>query len=694
MVRVKINQMQNKKAKPTKNNTTNPPYYILHVPFSIARRSRAPFALFPYIRLQPFIPMRYIILLSCLLLPLLWSCGGENSVRHKEDKTDTLQQYSIAQFMKTESIRGASFSPDGVKVFYSSDKDGIFNIYEIPSEGGEARQITHSKDASVQLIGCFPEDERLLYAADKGGNEISHLYVRETDGKITELTPWPEARASFVNWSLDRQSFYFASNRRDPKNLDLYQVEVADLTPKLVFKNTEAYEIDVVSAESGYVMLRKVFSNKHSRVFAHSLSTGQTFPVTGHEPNVNYKAAGFSPSGKLAYLATDKGSEFSYYLAYDFISGKSSKVNTPNWDVSGISFSPSGNYRTLRVNRDGLTEMELMDFTTGKPVSLPELRGFNISRPVFSADERKLLVSAGNSVSPPDLYIIHLPDGRTTRLTHAMNPEINPAHLVKSRVIRFRSFDNMEIPAMYYAPHQANSKDPAPAIVWVHGGPGGQSRQTYFPLLQYLVNHGYAIMAVNNRGSSGYGKTFYGLDDRRHGEGDLQDCIYAKAYMGRTGKIDTSHTAILGGSYGGFMVLAALAFQPDAFDAGVDIFGVSNWIRTLKSIPPWWQSFRSALVEELGDPVIDSTRLKQISPLFHAQKIKKPLMVVQGANDPRVLKVESDEIVKAVKANGVPVEYLVFEDEGHGFEKKENQIKANEAILKFLDQYLRVEPEL
>jgi dipeptidyl aminopeptidase/acylaminoacyl peptidase len=224
----------------------------------------------------------------------------------------------------------------------------------------------------------------------------------------------------------------------------------------------------------------------------------------------------------------------------------------------------------------------------------------------------------------------------------------------------------------------------------VHGGPGGQSRVGYFALIQYLVNNGYAVLAVNNRGSSGYGKEFYKMDDQNHGEKDLMDCIYGKKYLQGLEYIDAEKIGIIGGSYGGYMTMAAMAFQPQEFKVGVNIFGVTNWLRTLKSIPPFWESFRKALYAEMGDPnTADSVRLYNISPLFHAKNIVNPVMVLQGANDPRVLQVESDEIVEAVRQNNVPVEYIVFPDEGHGFVKKENEIKGYGAIVTFLDKYLK-----
>jgi len=296
------------------------------------------------------------------------------------------------------------------------------------------------------------------------------------------------------------------------------------------------------------------------------------------------------------------------------------------------------------------------------------------------------------SRSPNNLFVYNFEEKEYKNLTDTMNPEINPLDLVDAEVVRYKSFDGLEIPAIYYKPHHIKPGEKAPALVKVHGGPGGQARIGYNPIAQYLVNHGYVVIDVNNRGSTGYGKTFYKMDDKKHGDVDLDDCVEAKKFLVSTGYVDENKIGIIGGSYGGYMVLAALTFRPEEFNVGVDLFGISNWVRTLKSIPPWWEAFKEALYEEMGNPETDLDYLRSISPLFHAERITKPLMVLQGANDPRVIKVESDDIVEAVKKNEVPVEYLVFDDEGHGFVKKENQIKGYKAILKFLDEYLKGEP--
>jgi dipeptidyl aminopeptidase/acylaminoacyl peptidase len=229
-----------------------------------------------------------------------------------------------------------------------------------------------------------------------------------------------------------------------------------------------------------------------------------------------------------------------------------------------------------------------------------------------------------------------------------------------------------------------------PALVYVHGGPGGQSKRGYDPTIQYLVNHGYAVLAINNRGSSGYGKSFQSADDRKHGREPLWDCVEAKTWLASLGYIDPQKIGIMGYSYGGYMTLAALAFRPEAFKVGVDLWGPSNWVRTLESIPPQMEAVRKALYAEVGDPATEKEQLAAVSPLFHAGQIRKPLMVIQGENDARVPKAESEEIVAAVRKNNVPVEYLEFAGEGHGtFRKKQNYAEASEKVLAFLDQYLK-----
>nr|NIS42572.1 S9 family peptidase [Desulfuromonadales bacterium] len=249
----------------------------------------------------------------------------------------------------------------------------------------------------------------------------------------------------------------------------------------------------------------------------------------------------------------------------------------------------------------------------GSAVNLPELPAGNLRNVRFSTDDGKVAFLLNADTIPSDVFVVDLEAGAVERLTQALNPDIDQDHLVVSEVVRYESFDGLEIPSLLYKPHQASPDNRVPALVYVHGGPGGQTTRGYSALRQHLVNHGYAILAANNRGSSGYGKTFFHMDDRRHGEEDLKDIVWGRKYLETLDWVDGERIGVIGGSYGGFMVAAALAFHPDAFDAGIDIFGVTNWVRTLKSIPPWWESFKEALYDEMGDPETDEERHHSIS---------------------------------------------------------------------------------
>jgi len=424
------------------------------------------------------------------------------------------------------------------------------------------------------------------------------------------------------------------------------------------------------------------------------MQTGEMRHLSPHEGDVQYNPQAFSPDGKYLYYTTDEGSEFAWLARYDLATGRRDTVERPSWDVDFAYFSKHGKYLVAGINADARTEIRVYEAATHRRIALPSVPVGEIRGVQISPSERWMALYVNGSRAPSNLYVLDLGTGKLRRLTQNLSADVDPANLVEGQVVRFPSYDGVAVPSLLYRPLQVAAADRAPAVLWIHGGPGGQSRVGYSAFLQYLANHGYVVLAVNNRGSGGYGKTFDKLDDQRHGEADLDDLVWAKRYLATLGYVDTTRVVVAGGSYGGYLTLAAVTFRPEAFAAGVDFFGISNWVRTIRSIPPWWESFRKALYAEMGDPNgADSVRLYRISPLFHADAIRKPLLVLQGANDPRVLKVESDQIVEAVRRRGGVAEYVVFPDEGHGFIKKENNITAYRTALEFLDKYVRESPQ-
>jgi dipeptidyl aminopeptidase/acylaminoacyl peptidase len=615
---------------------------------------------------------------------LLAGCAGSGT----QSGPRQVPQYSIEDFLGTTYMTGASFSPDRSKLLVSTDKTGVYNGYAFPVAGGEPVQLTTSTSNAIFVQSYFPKDERFLYTSDQGGNELDHVYVQDAEGKVRDLTPG-KLKADFGGWAYDDRSFWVVSNERDQRFFDVYEYSTDDYARSMFYRDEAGLDFADVSPDRRWIAFSKARTTSDSDVFLYDKQSGKLVNITAHTGDADNQPMQFSPDGKSLYYVSNLDNEFMYLVRYDLASGEKHVVEKPAWDVMFATLSKAGKYMVLGVNNDGRTEVKVYETAEMKPVTLPQVTNAEIAQVRISDDESMLAFYAVGSRSPSDLYVQDLAGGEPKQLTRNLNPKIEQDNLVEAQVVRFKSYDGVEVPGILWKPHQAGPRAKVPALVFVHGGPGGQTRVGYSGLIQYLVNHGYAVYGINNRGSSGYGKSFYQMDDRRHGEADLGDCVASKKMLVESGWVDADRIGILGGSYGGYMVLAALTLQPEEFRVGVDLFGISNWVRTLENIPPWWESFREALYKEMGDPKTDQERLHRISPLFNADKITKPLLVLQGANDPRVLKQESDDIVAAVQKKGVPVEYVVFDDEGHGFINKNNQLKGYKSILDFCDKHLK-----
>lgn len=635
------------------------------------------------------------LLLTCCVLVLLTGCATT------EKEQVPPKKYTIAQFMDIVQMTGGAFSPDESKVLVSTRETGIFNAYEINLETGEQNQLTNSTTDAIFSHSYFPADDRIVFSRDKGGNEITHIYVRDPDGSSRDLIQDSTAKASFYGWSYDKKSMYYGSNARDERFFDLLKIQVdaagegSVFPSSFIYQNKDGLDPAAISLDERYVALVKFITEHNQEMYLLDTRTGETKHLTPHEGDIAYSPQYFSLDGTRLYFLTNEGSEFMYLASYAIATGERTKVEEAPWDIMYTYLSRNGKYRVAAINNDARTEMKIYDESNGgKLIAINGLPEGDITGVNISDSEKFMVFYVSSSRSPANLFLYNFETGAVKQLSDNMTDEINPDDLVAGEVIRYASFDGMEIPALLYKPKGLQEGEEVPALLYIHGGPGGQSRLGYSAMIQHLVNHGYAILAVNNRGSSGYGKTFFAADDRKHGDADLKDCIESKKLLATLPYVDTTKIGILGGSYGGYMVMAALAFAPEEFDVGVNIFGVTNWVRTLRSTPAWWASFRDALFHELGNPyTADSVALYNKSPLFHAKNITKPFIVLQGSNDPRVLQVESDEIVQAARDNNVPVEYVIFPDEGHGFLKEENNIKTSQEILKFLDKYLKGLPD-
>jgi len=630
--------------------------------------------------------MKKIILL--LLLLSIMSCKQNEAKKETIIQPKEIAKYTIEQFYKNNNVNGGAFNNDETKLLVNSNETGIYNVFEIDIKSGQKKQITFSKKESFFAIDEVPGSKDILYTADKGGDENNHIYLLAKDSSSTDLTPGDEVKANFGGWSEDKKFMFYSSNKRDKKFFDLYKMNLTNWKSNMIYKNEKGLNIGAVSNDENTFSISKSITTSEDKLFLFNRKNKKMTEIS-NKPGV-YNSSGFSKNDQYFYYTTDVDKEFTYLVQYEIATGKKKVIFETKWDVMYSYLSENEKYRIIGINEDGKTNLIIKENKTGKNIDFPDIPDGDIKGVNISESEKLMRLTVGASKSTSNIYVYNFEDRSLKKLTNTMNPELDADNLVSAEVIRFKSFDGLEIPAIYYKPLTSSKDNKVSALVWVHGGPGGQSRVGYFSLIQFLVNHGYAILAVNNRGSSGYGKTFFKMDDLNHGDKDLKDCIWGKKWLQEQNYIDSDKIGIIGGSYGGYMTMAAMTFTPDEFKVGVNIFGVTNWLRTLKSIPPHWESFREALYNEIGDPFTkDSIRLYEISPLFHAKNVKNPVMVLQGANDPRVLQVESDEIVNEMRKNNIPVEYVLFPDEGHGFRKKENEIKGYGQVLLFLDKYLK-----
>ena len=612
------------------------------------------------------------------------------------------RRYPVEDFFSTVAYSGASFSRDGRQLLISGDQTGVPNVYAVPVDGGAPRALTESTTDATYAVSFFRTDDRVLFTSDRGGDELHHLYVRELGGRVHDLTPGDGLKAGFAGWSRAGDRLFVTTNARDPRAFDVYEYAADGYARTLLFRNDGAFLPARVSSDGRYVALERPRGASDGDVYLYDRTTGRTEHLTPHStPHpapAAYRVASFSADATALYVMSDEGSEFMHLDRFDLGTRERATILAPSWDVVFAEVSRDGATLAVGVNVDAQVEVQLYALPGMDRIPAPTVPGASVSNIVFSGDGRRVAFYASASRMPNDLYVAEVgapevPSGAGTaaaprRLTRSLDAHIDAADLVDARVARFASYDGLHVPGVLYLPPDATPEAPVPAVVMVHGGPGGQARIGWHPVAQLLVNHGFAVYDVNNRGSSGYGRTFHDLDVRRHGEADLGDVVAARGLLADTGVVDPARIAVMGASYGGYLVLAALTMHPTAFAAGVDLFGPSDWVRTLESLPVWLGAQRDALLAKMGDPVEDAERLRRVSPIFHAERIRRPLLVLQGANDPRVLPRESEAIVAAVRGNGVPVEYVVFPDEGHGFVRRANQVRGYGAVLAFLERHV------
>jgi dipeptidyl aminopeptidase/acylaminoacyl peptidase len=418
-------------------------------------------------------------------------------------------------------------------------------------------------------------------------------------------------------------------------------------------------------------------SNLDNDLYRLDLATGEPRLLTPHEHDARFLGVNATPDAGSLYLATDRDGDFLRLARLDISTLELEYLTPDDRDVEAVELSRDGRYLAAARNVEGYSDFMLFS-GQGRRMPTPEMPPGIIGGFSFSPDSRRLAFTLTGPDRNPDVWALDLPDGEPRRLTRSSTGGIPRSTFRRPSVVRYPSFDGLEAPALFYEPAEEN----APAVVNVHGGPESQSRPLFAPVTQYLLDRGYAVFAPNVRGSTGYGKRYTYLDDVRLRMDSVKDLAHAAYWLQERGH---ESIGVMGGSYGGFMVLAALTEYPELWSAGVDIVGIANLVTFLENTG----SYRRALREsEYGSLEKDRDFLESISPIHKAENIKAPLMVIHGKNDPRVPVGEAEQIVEKVRAAGGDIEYLLYDDEGHGLAKLKNRLDAYPRIAAFLDRHL------
>jgi dipeptidyl aminopeptidase/acylaminoacyl peptidase len=586
------------------------------------------------------------------------------------------------------AIDGLAISPDGGKVLVSMDLDGVPNAYALPASGGNPVQLTHSAPEPVWVVSYFPGDERVLYRSGPAGDD-DHLFVRELDGHVVELMPGKSCR--FLGWTADGRALSVEAANAGSQSRDLFRIATdgyAKTLVKLSSSNRDA-RVMAVSGDQRYLGYSEVLSGEVQNVRVHDLQTRQDRVLRAGEGLMVHVPLGFSPDGKGLLLLNDASSPFRYLVRLDSASGARTDLIKKDWDVLDAFYSPDGKILAVVAGGDSRSSLELYDAASLKPIALPAARGVDeVSAARISRDGKTLAFLGSGSATPPAVYLQDLAHpGPPRRLFGGAQAEGTGGAWIAGAVVRFASFDRRQIPGILYQPAEAGAGRKVPAVVWVHDGPSGQARLGFDPLIQALARRGYAVFAVNHRGSFGYGKDFLQLDDQRHGSVDLEDCVAARAWLAASGWVDPGRIAIGGAGFGGFLTLAALAFRPGEFAAGVDLFGVSSWPRALSAMT-FGTPEQRVLAAELGS-VSDPQAGRFLAPRDHAGDIARPLLIVQGGRDTLAVAADAEQVAAAVKSKGGSVELLVVPEAAGSLPRRADRERVERAIADFLDRNLK-----
>ena len=607
-----------------------------------------------------------------------------------------VQPFSIEKLYTTRSVGGTTWSPDGKTVAFITNISGRNNIWLIPADGGWPSQLTISDQRQIDPVWS-PDGKWIAFNSDHDGDEQwDLLLVSPQSGEVVNLTNTPDAREEDQAWSPDSRYIAYISRPRSSSTFEIYIMDVLTKRSRALTKDTpkELGNYHPIWSHDGkwIAYTQEQATSKDSNIFVADASTGKATLLTPHSGEHNYGATAISPDGKYV-LITSNANGYDNVGLLELATKNIQWLTDEKWRVTSGGFSPDGKWLTWTSNVDGNTDIVSYRIADKHATPLPLPRGVNRlagAETAFSPDNQRLLYYHDGPTSPNDVWSFDLATQQSKQLTHSLLAGISSEDMVEPFLVHYPSRDGKwQISAFVYVPHNAPRDHTHPAIVYVHGGPQSQTVNSFNRIIQHLANQGYLVIAPNYRGSTGYGKEFTDANRFDMGGGDLQDVLAAADWIQQTGYVDPKKLVIMGGSYGGYMSMMGMTKAPEVWAAGVALVPFVNWFTEVQNEDA---VLRQDDLATMGDPVKNKELWEDRSPINFVDRIKAPVLLFAGGNDPRCPKSEAQQVADAIKKRGGTAELKIYENEGHGFVRVENQIDAYNRVAEFLKKYVPAPP--
>jgi len=614
------------------------------------------------------------ITLRIVFLPLL--IISINSFAQKSSKELTAKIEAMA---KVGACYSPSFSPDGSEIAFISNISGIPQLWKIPSTGGWPIQLTNFNDPVSNAIWS-PKGNKIAFQLAPGGGMNSQIYTIKADGsEIERITSGGKSNNWMGNWSDDGNYLSYSSNQNNASGMDSHLYNMLAKTTELSIVNQGIGRITDIGKDNERFLLSRVASRGSNDLYLIDKESNETLLTKHSGPGSFYGE--FSPNGEI-YISSNLNRD---KIAFGKIKNRKIEVLSERGDseLQNFIFNESGSMALLVWNVAGKNEISLFDIPNQKELKTLDMPVEQVGGGDFSSDDRYFLFTGSGSTEPANVWLYDFENDSFTKLTDSPHPGINLGELIAPELVKFKSFDGLELSGWLYKPGVSNH--PYPTVISYHGGPEGQSRPSFSYTFQALLSQGIAVFSPNVRGSSGFGKEFVNLDNgalRTNGIKDIEACYN---YVVESGFADKSKVGIMGGSYGGYMVMAGITEYPDMFAAAANLFGVVNFITFFEETEPWMAAISKV---EYGDPDTEADMLRALSPINKVEVVKTPTIVLHGANDTNVPVVEAEQVVENLKKRNIPVEYILFQDEGHGWRKTSNKVTSTVSIVNWFKLYL------